>query len=235
MASVLNRRTVLTQGTALLALAAAGVPFAAQAQTAQAQGRRNAPAQAAAAPLTPQDREDIARIEQYLNGITTLEAKFLQVAERGATLSGQFYIKRPGKLRFQYDPPARIQIVADGRQVTYYDADTDQISQLPTGLTVAKFLVAPRISLSGDLVVTRVQRDAALLQVTAVQARAPGEGQVVLSFGDKPLQLRRWTVIDGRNRSITVSLTNLKTGAPLKDDLFVFVDPDPNRADRFRP
>lgn len=229
MPVVLSRRTILAQGTAVLALAACGVPFAAQAQT-----KRAAPA-AASAPLTPQDREDVARAEQYLNGITTLEAQFLQVAERGAALSGQFYIKRPGKLRFQYDPPARIQIVADGSQVTYYDADSDQISQLPTGLTVAKFLVAPKISLSGDLIVTKVERDAALLQITAVQARAPTEGQVVLTFGDKPLQLRRWTVIDGRNRAISITLTNLKTGGALKDDLFVFNDPDPNRAGRFRP
>ena len=230
MPVALNRRTILVQGTAVLALAACGVPFAAQAQT-----KRGAASTAAAAPLTPQDREDVARVEQYLNSITTLEAQFLQVAERGAALSGQFYIKRPGKLRFQYDPPARIQIVADGSQVTYYDADSDQISQLPTGLTVAKFLVAPKISLSGDLIVTKVERDAALLQITAVQARAPTEGQVVLTFGDKPLQLRRWTVIDGRNRAISITLTNLKTGGALKDDLFVFNDPDPNRASRFRP
>lgn len=230
MPVVLNRRTILAQGAAVLTLVACGVPFAAQAQT-----KRAAPAPTVAAPLTPQDREDVARAEQYLNSITTLEAQFLQVAERGAALSGQFYIKRPGKLRFQYDPPARIQIVADGSQVTYYDADSDQISQLPTGLTVAKFLVAPRITLSGDLIVTKVERDAALLQITAVQARAPTEGQVVLTFGDKPLQLRRWTVIDGRNRAISITLTNLKTGGALKDDLFVFNDPDPNRAGRFRP
>jgi outer membrane lipoprotein-sorting protein len=222
MASPLPRRTFLGAALALL-------PFAAQAQT------KRAPTPLASAPLTPQDREDVARVEQYLNSITTLEATFLQVAERGATLSGQFYIKRPGKLRFQYDAPARIQIVADGSQVTYYDADTDQISQLPTGLTVAKFLVSPRISLSGDLVVTKVERDAALLQITAQQARAASEGYVVLTFGDKPLQLRRWSVIDGRNRAISVSLTNLKTGGALRDDLFVFVDPDPNRAGRFRP
>lgn len=230
MPVVLNRRTILAQGAAVLTLVACGVPFAAQAQT-----KRAASAPTVAAPLTPQDREDVARAEQYLNSITTLEAQFLQVAERGAALSGQFYIKRPGKLRFQYDPPARIQIVADGSQVTYYDADSDQISQLPTGLTVAKFLVAPRITLSGDLIVTKVERDAALLQITAVQARAPTEGQVVLTFGDKPLQLRRWTVIDGRNRAISITLTNLKTGGALKDDLFVFNDPDPNRAGRFRP
>ncbi len=89
--------------------------------------------------------------------------------------------------------------------------------------------------LSGDLIVTKVERDAALLQITAVQARAPTEGQVVLTFGDKPMQLRRWTVIDGRNRAISITLTNLKTGGALKDDLFVFNDPDPNRAGRFRP
>lgn len=227
MPSFPTRRTVLVQGAALLALA--GLPFAALAQT-----KRPAAPQAAA-PLSPQDREDVARVEQYLNSITTLEARFLQVADRGAPLSGEFYIKRPGKLRFQYDPPARIQIVADGNQVTYYDADTDQISQLPTGLTVAKFLVSPRISLSGDLIVTKVERDAALLQITAQQARAPTEGHVVLTFGDKPLQLRRWSVIDGRNRAISITLTNLKIGGALKDDLFVFVDPDPNRGGRFRP
>ena len=222
----LTRRKVLAQGTALLALAATGMPFAAQAQS------RSKPA-AAPQPLSRQDQEDIARVEQYLNGITTLEARFLQVADRGAPLGGEFYVKRPGKLRFQYDPPARIQIVADGSQVTYYDADSDQISQVPTGLTVAKFLVAPKISLTGDLSVTKVERAAGALQITAVQARSPGEGHVVLSFGDKPLQLRRWTVVDGRNRAISVTLTNLKTGGALKDDLFVFVDPDPNR--RFRP
>ena len=226
MSSRLPRRSVLAQGTALLALAVAGMPVAALAQS------RSRPA-AAPQPLSRQNQEDIARVEQYLNGITTLEARFLQVADRGAPLGGEFYIKRPGRLRFQYDPPARIQIVADGKQVTYYDADTDQISQLPTGLTVAKFLVAPKISLSGDLSVTRVERDAGVLQITAVQARSPGEGHVVLSFGDKPLQLRRWTVVDGRNRAISVTLTNLKVGGALKDDLFVFVDPDPNR--RFRP
>lgn len=229
MPVTLDRRTVLTRGAAALALAACGVPFAARAQS-----RRAAPT-AAAAPLTAQDREDVARVEQYLNGITTLQARFLQVAERGAPLAGDFYIKRPGRLRFQYDPPARIQIVADGRQVTYYDADTDQISQLPTGLTVAKFLVSETISLTSELQVTKVERDAALLQITAIQSRAPSEGYVTLTFADRPLQLRRWTVVDGRNRAISVTLTNLKTGSALRDDLFVFVDPDPNRAGRFRP
>ena len=163
-----DRRRFLGAGARALfagALAAAGVPLAARAQGGRGQSA------AAPQPLTPRDQEDIARVEQYLNGLSTLQARFVQIADRGAALSGDFYIKRPGRLRFQYDPPARIQIVADGRQVTYYDADTDQISQLPTGLTVAKFLVAERISLSGELTVTRIEREAALLQLTAVQAR----------------------------------------------------------------
>jgi len=231
MTTALPRRTVLRQGAALVALAASGAPFAAWAQS----KRAASPAPGPAAPLSPQDHEDIARIEQYLNGITTLEARFSQIVERGAPLSGAFYIKRPGKLRFQYDPPARIQIVADGKQVTYYDADTDQISQLPTGLTAAKFLVSPRISLSGELIVTKVDREGGMLHIATVQARAPNEGQVVLSFTDKPLQLQRWTVIDSRNRAVSVTLTNLKLGGSLRDDLFTFTDPDPNRAGRFRP
>jgi outer membrane lipoprotein-sorting protein len=74
-----------------------------------------------------------------------------------------------------------------------------------------------------------------MLHIATVQARAPNEGQVVLSFTDKPLQLQRWTVIDSRNRAVSVTLTNLKLGGSLRDDLFTFTDPDPNRAGRFRP
>ncbi|MEO8557970.1 MAG: outer membrane lipoprotein carrier protein LolA [Rhodospirillales bacterium] len=187
------------------------------------------------APLSQQDREDVTRVEQYLNGLTTLQARFAQAADKGLALQGDFYIKRPGKLRFQYDPPAHIQVVADGRQVTYYDADNDQISQVPTGLTVAKFLVSQKISLSGDLSVTKVERDTNSLRLTMVQTKSPNQGYVVLSFADKPLQLQRWSVIDSRGRDITIVLTNLHTGVPLKDDLFTFIDPDPNRASRFRP
>jgi outer membrane lipoprotein-sorting protein len=187
------------------------------------------------APLSQQDRDDIARVEQYLNGLTTLQARFAQAADKGLALQGDFYIKRPGRLRFQYDPPARIQIVADGRQVTYYDADNDQISQMPTGLTVAKFLVSEKISLSGDLSVIKVEREANQLRLTMVQTKSPNQGYVVLVFAANPLQLQRWSVIDSRGRDITIVLTNLRAGTALKDDLFTFIDPDPNRASRFRP
>lgn len=215
-----------------LALLAAllAAPFIVLASPALAQ-RDTAPK----APLTQQDKDDVARVEQYLNGVTTLEARFTQIANGKAGLQGDFYIKRPGKLRFQYDPPAHIQIVADGRQVTYYDADNDQISQMPTGLTIAKFLVSDKISLSGDLTVTKVERDPSVLRIYMIQTRSPNQGYVVLTFGDRPLQLRRWSVIDNRGRDITIVLTNLRTGGALKDDLFSFIDPDPNRASRFRP
>jgi outer membrane lipoprotein-sorting protein len=218
----LPRRLIL-QAALVLCVSALALP-------AQAQTKGGAPQ----APLSQQDRDDIARVEQYLNGLTTLEARFAQAGDKVA-LQGDFFIKRPGKLRFQYDPPAHIQIVADGRQVTYYDADNDQISQMPTGLTVAKFLVSENIKLSGDLTVTKVERDPSSLRIYMVQTRSPGQGYVVLNFADKPLQLRRWSVIDGRGRDITIVLTNLRTGAALKDDLFTFIDPDPNRASRFRP
>jgi outer membrane lipoprotein-sorting protein len=217
------RRTFLRAAMAACVLSLAGGPALAQ--------KANVPQ----APLSQQDKDDVARVEQYLNGLTTLEARFAQLSSQGMTLQGDFYIKRPGKLRFQYDPPAHIQIVADGRQVTYYDSDNDQISQMPTGLTVAKFLVSEKITLSGDLTVTRVEREPNILRLTMIQTRSPNQGYVVLTFGDRPLQLRRWSVIDNRGRDITIALTNLRTGGALKDDLFTFIDPDPNRASRFRP
>jgi len=218
-----TRRLFLGAAVAACVLGLAGAPALAQ------------QAKVPQAPLSQQDKDDVARVEQYLNGVTTLEARFAQLSSQGVTLQGDFYIKRPGKLRFQYDPPAHIQIVADGSQVTYYDADTDQISQMPTGLTVAKFLVSEKISLSGDLTVTKVEHELNVLRLTMIQTRSPNQGFVVLTFGDRPLQLRRWSVIDNRGRDITIALTNLRTGGALKDDLFSFIDPDPNRASRFRP
>lgn len=185
--------------------------------------------------LSAQDRADITRVEQYFNSIKSFQARFVQVSSVGGKqIAGNFFVRRPGKLRFEYDPPAKIVIVSDGLQVTYYDAARDELSQVPLGWSVANFLVQDNLKLSGDLTVTRVERADGLLQLTIIQTKSPQEGKLLLVVSDQPMQLKRWSVIDAKEREIMITLTDMKTGVNLKNDLF-YVDIDPNKASRPRP
>ena len=208
---------------ALVMLAALGAP-------AQAQGSGAPQAQ-----LSAQDRAEIAKVEQYFNAIKSFQARFTQVSSVGGKqISGNFYVRRPGKLRFEYDPPAKVVIVSDGAQVTYYDAARDEISQVPLGWSAANFLVKDNLKLSGDLTVTQVERVEGLLQLTIIQTKAPQEGRLLLVLSDQPMQLKRWSVIDAKGREIMITLSEMKTGVTLKNDLF-FIELDPNKANRQRP
>jgi len=177
----------------------------------------NPPQQAA---LSANDQADIARVEQYLNGITSAQARFMQTNPNGTSSMGNFYIRRPGRLRFEYDPPSKLLIVADGFQVTMYDPATRDFGQWPIGWTAASFLVAPQIRLSGDIRVLRVDRAAGELRITMVQEKKPNEGRIEVVLGDAPLQLRRWTIWDARNVPVEVVLSSMRAGVFLPDHLF---------------
>ena len=95
-----------------------------------------------AAPLNPQDRADIARIEANLNAIHTLHSRFLQVAPNGATSEGQAWLERPGRMRFQYEPPAPFLLVAGHGLLVFYDSQLKQTSNIPLGQHAARLAAA---------------------------------------------------------------------------------------------
>lgn len=186
------------------------------------------------APFVPTDvQAEVQRVEQYLNGIQTLQARFTQTGSDGRMAHGTLSLQRPGRMRFEYDPPATILIVADGSQVTMADFKDRSMSQWPIGWTAASFLAADRVRLSGDLTVTGATRAAGELRIMLVQTKRPQEGRVELVFADDPLLLKGWTVWDSRNVPVSVSLTNLHTGVTLSRDLFRF-DESKLRRDRFQ-
>ena len=102
------------------------------------------------AELSVQDKDDIARVETYLNGVRTLAANFIQVAPSGAISRGQFYLKRPGRLRFEYEPPASVLVVADGTYVNYFDVELGQLSQIGVYSTPLGVVVAQQVKLEGQ-------------------------------------------------------------------------------------
>jgi outer membrane lipoprotein-sorting protein len=195
---------------------------------------RRKPEQTAPTPPLPLDQQaQIQRVEEYLTGIRTLQARFMQTGSDGRVAPGTLSLQRPGRMRFEYDPPATILIVADGAQVTLADFKDKSMSQWPLGWTSASFLAAEQVKLSGDLTVTGLTSAAGELRIMLMQTKRPQEGRVELLFAADPLLLKGWTVWDAKNMPVTVALTNLRTGVSLARDLFRF-DESQLRRDRFQ-
>ena len=162
----------------------------------------------------------VPQIEQYFNGIRSLKARFVQSNPNGSVVQGTLYVRRPGRMRFEYDAPSQLKIVADGRQVTMWDNATRDFGQWPIGWTAASFLVKDPLVLSGDLQVEKLERVNGMLEATMSQARKPQDGKVIVRLGENPLLLRGWTIIDNRGNRVTVSLSDMQTGLQLADSLF---------------
>ena len=175
--------------------------------------------------LSERDRADLVRIEGSLNGVRSLKARFLQVAPNGATSQGTAWLERPGRMRFQYDPPSPLLLVAGHGLVVFHDAQLKQTSNIPLSRTPLGILLAERISLSGDVTVTGFQRLPGQLQVTVVRTSNPNEGSLTLAFADNPLVLRQWSVLDAQRQETRVTLYNVELGGHFDPKLFEFVDP----------
>ncbi|MFN7001359.1 MAG: LolA family protein [Elioraea tepidiphila] len=168
---------------------------------------------------------DIARVEAYLNGLTTLRARFLQVAQNGASAEGTALIWRPGRMRFDYDPPEPTLLVAWEGQFLHYDRELNSPSIVPVGSTPLGVLLRAQIRLSGDLTVRGVERSGGFLRVTVVRTGAEAEGSLTLVFEEQPFALRQWVVTDAQRQQTTVTLYQTETGVPLDWRLFAFNDP----------
>jgi outer membrane lipoprotein-sorting protein len=169
----------------------------------------------------------VAGVESYVNSIRTLQARFVQTNPNGSVVQGTLYIRRPGRMRFQYDAPSQLKIVADGTQVTMWDPTTKDFGQWPLGWTAASFLTKEPFQLSGDITVEAQQRQAdGVLALTLVQTKRPQEGKVIVRVSENPMQLRGWTIVDNRGNQVNVTLTDFKAGVQLADSLFKYDGPD---------
>lgn len=175
---------------------------------------------------TAQDRADLARVETYLNGLRALKARFTQVAPDGAISQGLAWIQRPGRMRFQYDAPSPLLLVAGRGLVVYYDRELEQTTNIPIGETPLGILLRDDLSLSGgDVKVVRVERLPGQLQVTVLRSATPADGTLTLIFSDPPLVLRQWIVLDAQRQVTRVSLNNIETGGSFDQDMFSFINP----------
>jgi outer membrane lipoprotein-sorting protein len=167
-------------------------------------------AAAPAAAETPQQL--IQRINQSLNAAASLVGDFQQINADGRRRSGKLYVMRPGKLRFDYNPPSQLEVVSDGSNVAVIDKRVPQQDVYGINQTPLKFLVAERIDVARDTKVLSVKRDKdeVILEIEDKNTIA-GTSRIRIHFNGDSFQLRRWTVTDPQGIPTTVQLANLST------------------------
>lgn len=179
----------------------------------------------AQAPLSSQDQARVERAAAYLQGLGEARARFIQTDYRGQTSQGVVYLKRPGRARFEYDPPSGLVVVADGAAVTVADNRLKTFNRYPLGSTPLSLFLARNIRLDRSVVITEVERLANGFVIHARDGRKKAAGQLALTFADSPLQLTAWQVVDGQGRTTRVQLIGLERTSGLERSLFVPRDP----------
>jgi len=174
------------------------------------------------APLGAPDTLQLQRIAAYLNGIRTMTAQFQQIANNGGYSSGQLWVARPGRMRFEYAPPTPIVLLADSASVYYWDKALNQQSKFELRSTPAWFFLRDPISFGGDVVVTRFERAANAVRVTIAETAQPDSGSLTLVFTENPLVLWQWIVVDQQAKTTTVTLSDLQFGMALDPKLFQY-------------
>lgn len=172
-----------------------------------------------AGPLT--EKQIVERANGYFNSIKSLTGNFAQIGGDGRRLSGNLYLQRPGKVRFEYDSPATLEVVADGTSVAVRDSKLATQDIYPIGQTPLKFLLRDRIELSRDLKVTEAAPEAEGVRIS-IEDRSTlgGTSKITLYFDKDVSDLSRWRIIDPQGFQTTVSLANLERNAPVDQQMF---------------
>ncbi|WP_239020223.1 LolA family protein [Novacetimonas pomaceti] len=167
-----------------------------------------------------QDHALIKRIEDHLNTITLLTAQFHQVAPDGKQSTGTAWLDRTNRrMRFQYDAPSPLLLVANHDQVVFNDSQLGQTTTMPMDKTPIGLLLRPHLELSGDVRVTALMHEGPEIEITLVRDESPGDGSLTLLFHEgKTLLLRGWIVQDAQGASTRVDLLHATVGGPPPPD-----------------
>ena len=182
--------------------------------------RRNLPANIFSS-FDANQKAQAARVSSYLSSLQTLVGNFVQVGPDGSKTKGDFYIQKPGKVRFEYDPPTPIAIIADGSSLAVRDRKLATQDIYPLSQTPLRFLLSDRIDLLKDTNVVSVTADDVFISVTIEEKQALiGTSRLMLMIGTKDGQLKQWTVTDPQGYDTTVAVYNLDQSKKVDPGLF---------------
>ena len=171
-----------------------------------------APAGALAAPALPglseTDSQDVAKAVAYLEGLTTARWRFVQTDTRGGRLTGSLTLQKPGRARFDYDPPSGLVVASDGHRVAVVDQRLKTIRAYPLGMTPLGLFLGRNIRFDRGVKVAAVEHSPEGLTIVAVEAQHRDRGSIALNFTPSPFALAGWTLTDGRGVKVQVRLSD---------------------------
>jgi outer membrane lipoprotein-sorting protein len=165
-------------------------------------------------------RAQVAKISGYLSGLSTLVGNFVQVAPNGNRTTGEFYMQKPGKVRFAYDSPTPYDIVSDGTSMVVRDRKLNTQDVYPLSQTPLRYLLSDRIDLLKDTNVVGIAADDTFVSVTIEEKGVMGTQRLMMMIGAKDNQLKQWTITDPQGYDTTVAVYNLNTQKKPDPDLF---------------
>jgi outer membrane lipoprotein-sorting protein len=182
--------------------------------------RRNVPTSLFAT-FDDKQKAQAAKVSNYLSSLQTVIGNFVQVGPDGTKTKGQFFIQKPGKLRFEYDPPTPIAIIADGSMLAVRDQRLATQDIYPLSQTPLRYLLSDRIDLLKDTNVVSVTSDDLFISITIEERQILlGTSRLLLMVGAKDGQLKQWTVTDPQGYDTTVAVYNLDTSRRLDPGMF---------------
>jgi outer membrane lipoprotein-sorting protein len=161
----------------------------------------------------------LANINSYFNSFRTMEGQFIQFGPHGEQSEGDFYIARPGKVRFRYSPPVTLDVIADGRNVAVRNTRTATQDYYPLGKTPLRYLLADNIDLTSG-VVDEVREEPDFIAVVIVERGRIVNGKLTLIFDKQTYELKQWIVTDSQGLNTSVAVYNTTTGKRLDPKLF---------------
>jgi outer membrane lipoprotein-sorting protein len=165
----------------------------------------------------------VNRVSAYLTSVQVLTGNFVQIGPDGRRTTGHLFIQKPGKVRFEYDPPSPIDIIADGTQVVVRDRQLATQDLYPLSQTPLRFLLADHIDLLQDTNVVGVTADDTYVSVMIEEKQAfIGTNRLLMMFDAKDFKLKQWTVTDVQGFDTTIAVSNLDTSKRPDPNLFKF-------------
>jgi outer membrane lipoprotein-sorting protein len=172
-------------------------------------------------PYDAKQRSIIDRVNAYLTSVQSLVGDFVQVGPDGSRTEGQFYMQKPGRVRFEYDPPSPVELISDGQSLVVRDRRLATQDFYPLSQTPLRFLLADRIDLLRDTNLMAVYADDLFVTLVIEERHViGGTHRLMLMFGAKDFRLRQWTITDPQGYDTTVALYNLDSSRRPDPSLF---------------
>jgi outer membrane lipoprotein-sorting protein len=167
------------------------------------------------------------KIADHFAGVATMSGEFVQFGPRGEQTGGKFYIQRPGKIRFNYEPPSGYKVISDGKSVVIDNSKLNTMDLYPLSKTPLKLLLDERIDLSGKKVKS-VKEEDDLTTIQLADRQFFGNSTITMMFDPKSYDLRQWTITDPQGKDTTVMIFNVREGVRFSPDTFA-IDYTANR------